>query len=169
MHLDIIYIKVHSKIYAPRKKPKQLINWDGGSMRVLHTGITMFMKCLPLSFYPKKSRKRKLPSNIYTVLLLPRNISTYMCVAAVYITSGQIKLYMMKIAVFWMKDQGRKTFYFCWGCVLATCRLRKKLNLYERWIIHSMGDRYICLNYSYCNATQKIKGFTCRAWGRGVR
>ena len=100
MHLDIIYIKVHSKIYAPRKKPKQLINWDGGSMRVLHTGITMFMKCLPLSFYPKKSRKRKLPSKIYTVLLLPRNISTYMCVAAVYITSGQIKLYMMKIAVF---------------------------------------------------------------------
>ena len=85
MHLDIIYIKVHSKIYAPRKKPKQLINWDGGSMRVLHTGITMFMKCLPLSFYPKKSRKRKLPSNIYILYYYYRETSPHICVWQLYI------------------------------------------------------------------------------------
>ena len=121
-----------------------------------------------IAHYPfTKSHKRKLPSNR---LLVPRNISIYMKVAVVlYITSGQNKIYMMKIALFLNERPRKKSFHFCWGCVLATCCLRKKLNLYERWIIHSMGDRYICLNYSYCNTTQKIKGFTCRAWGRGVR
>ena len=84
MHLDIIYIKVHSKIYAPRKKPKQLINWDGGSMRVLHTGITMFMKCLPLSFYPKNHARENCLA-IYILYYYYRETSPHICVWQLYI------------------------------------------------------------------------------------
>ena len=84
-----------------------------------------------IAHYPfTKSHKRKLPSNR---LLVPRNISIYMKVAVVlYITSGQNKIYMMKIALFLNERPRKKSFHFCWGCVLATC-LSEKLNLYASY------------------------------------